>query len=293
MNYLDLLNLSLTLMDFNPLCCSCGFVPVETKMVSVSEKGGSTIQGDWILYQIWGPQLGGLHYTRDALYTRSYGTVQKTVLRLGNCRIQIPPPCLNLDLGVGENIVHYVLVLARYWIQIPSPPVWIQIYTDIHYGDCTKRAFHWASSCRARKKGLIRAIMVLWLQTKRSRSPCRWKSCAFFAVAEKFKAAWQTRRINRGERIKKEPDTAWVISVWSSRRGGKYTVPCKTVCEVLQSVFNEWEADTRTAAWNLWLEAHQECLESMENAGTQQNITTETMLVCAGSLPEATSARRV
>ncbi len=25
-------------------------------------------------------------------------------------------------------------------------------YTDIHYGDCTKRASHWASSCRALKK---------------------------------------------------------------------------------------------------------------------------------------------
>ncbi len=31
------------------------------------------MQGDWILYQIWGSQPGGSHYTRDALYTRSYG----------------------------------------------------------------------------------------------------------------------------------------------------------------------------------------------------------------------------
>ncbi len=38
MNYLDLLNLSLTLMDFNPFCCNYGFVPVKTKRVSISEK---------------------------------------------------------------------------------------------------------------------------------------------------------------------------------------------------------------------------------------------------------------
>ena len=41
-------------------------------------QGGSTIQGDWILYQIWGSEQGGSHYTRDALYTRSYGIILVT-----------------------------------------------------------------------------------------------------------------------------------------------------------------------------------------------------------------------
>ncbi len=36
-------------------------------------------------------------------------------------------------------------------IQLPPSPVWIQIYTYIQYGDCIKRASHWASSCRALK----------------------------------------------------------------------------------------------------------------------------------------------
>ena len=40
---------------------------------NVNENGGSIIQGDWILCQIWGSERGGSHYTRDALYTRSYG----------------------------------------------------------------------------------------------------------------------------------------------------------------------------------------------------------------------------
>ena len=31
------------------------------------------------------------------------------------------------------------------------PPGWILIYTDIHCGDCTKGASHWASSCRPLK----------------------------------------------------------------------------------------------------------------------------------------------
>ena len=43
------------------------------------------------------------------------------VLRLRNCPIQLPPLCLNPDPGVGENIVHYMLVLAKYWIQLPPP----------------------------------------------------------------------------------------------------------------------------------------------------------------------------
>ena len=36
-------------------------------------QGGSTMQGDWTLCQIWGSELGGSHYTRDALNTMSYG----------------------------------------------------------------------------------------------------------------------------------------------------------------------------------------------------------------------------
>ena len=64
------------------------------------------------------------------------------VLRLGKSQIQIRP-CLNLDVGVGENIVHYLLVLAKCWIQIPPPPCLnldLHIHTDIHCGDITKRA---------------------------------------------------------------------------------------------------------------------------------------------------------
>ena len=46
----------------------------------IGEERGSTIQGDWILYQILGPELGGgSHYTRDALYTRSYGIYRCSV----------------------------------------------------------------------------------------------------------------------------------------------------------------------------------------------------------------------
>ncbi len=47
----------------------------QSGLTSLKRGGGSTIQGDWILYQISGSELVGLHYTRDALYTRSYGTL--------------------------------------------------------------------------------------------------------------------------------------------------------------------------------------------------------------------------
>ncbi len=42
-----------------------------------------------------------------------------------------PPPCLNLDLRVGENIIHYILRLENSPIQLHPPPVWIQICTYI------------------------------------------------------------------------------------------------------------------------------------------------------------------
>ena len=51
-------------------------------LTSVKRWGGSTIQRDWILYQISGSELGGLHYTRDALYTRSYGIFSECLSRV-------------------------------------------------------------------------------------------------------------------------------------------------------------------------------------------------------------------
>ncbi len=44
----------------------------------------------------------------------------------------IPPPCLNPDGGVGENIVHYLLVLAKCWIQIPPPPLFESRFTHTY-----------------------------------------------------------------------------------------------------------------------------------------------------------------
>ncbi len=54
-------------------------------------------------------------------------------------------------------------MLAKCWIQIPPPPIWIQIYTDIHYGDRTKRTSHWASSCRALKSMFCKSKRVCYL----------------------------------------------------------------------------------------------------------------------------------
>ena len=65
--------------------------------------------------------------------------------------IQIPP-CLNPDPGSGGKYCILTPDAGKILDSNTTPPVWIQIYTDIHYGDCTKHASHWASSCCVLKK---------------------------------------------------------------------------------------------------------------------------------------------
>ena len=66
-------------------------------------------------------------------------------------------PILSLLLAETHKLGHYVPRLENGRIQLPPPPclnpdLHIDLHTDIHYGDCTKRASHWASSCRTLKK---------------------------------------------------------------------------------------------------------------------------------------------
>ncbi len=69
---------------------------------------------------------------------------------------KFPPPYLN---PLWIQTVYNVLRLENGWIQSPPPPpclnLDLHILTDIHYGDCTKRTWHWASSCRALKNKQI------------------------------------------------------------------------------------------------------------------------------------------
>ncbi len=51
----------------------------------------------------------------------------------------------------------------------------LHIHTDIHYGDCTKRTSHWASSCRALKKQCAHAWLIECNYLFLIQWSCRWR----------------------------------------------------------------------------------------------------------------------
>ncbi len=89
------------------------------------------------MYQIWVSELGGSHYTRDALYTRSYGMFRTEDLSPPRSGFWVHDPptqcfqqtCYSAALALISGLVH---ALCGSFFSRELGPHWKNFYTSIN-----------------------------------------------------------------------------------------------------------------------------------------------------------------